>query len=118
MAAYVMVGGVSDFPENEVKMRIVQGEQVAVVNAAGRFHAFSGFCTHIEVPLRGSYVEGRWLWCWLHYSVFDLETGACVDGPARDRPLSVYSVRVEGEEVFVSLEAGETGLSLIRAESP
>jgi nitrite reductase/ring-hydroxylating ferredoxin subunit len=34
-----------------------------------------------------------------------METGACIDGPARDRPLSVYAIQVEGDDVLVSLEA-------------
>ncbi len=108
MSGFVRVGAVADFPENELKLRIVDGEQVAVVNVGGKFHAFSGFCTHIKVPLRGSYVEEKWVWCWLHYSVFDMETGVCVDGPARDRPLTVYPIRLEGADILVSVDSAAT----------
>ena len=102
MGDYVKVGTVDDFPVNEVKTRIVKNEHVSVVNAQGKFYAFSGFCTHVRVPLRGSYVENKWVCCWLHFSVFNMETGECEDGPAKE-PLSIYDVRLEGGDVLVSL---------------
>ena len=91
----------ADFPPNEVSVRLVKGEQVAVVNSDGRLYAVGGFCTHQRISLRGSYVEAKWLWCC--YSAFDMETGAVMDGPAKD-PIPVYSVRLEGEDVLVSLD--------------
>ena len=102
MPEYVRVGALADFPPDEVRVRLVKGEQVSVVNSGGKFYAVGGFCTHQRISLRGSYVETKWLWCWLHYSAFDMETGAVMEGPARDL-IPVYSVRVQGEDVLVSL---------------
>jgi len=102
---FVRAGSVADFPINEVKHKIIEGEQVAMVNSGGTFYAFSAFCTHIRVSLRGSEVEGKWLWCWLHWSGFDLETGECMEGPALGNPLTIYPVRLEGDDVYVAIEA-------------
>lgn len=104
---YVKVGVVGDFPDNIIKLRQVGREQVAVVKAAGVFRAFSSFCTHIQINLIGSRVENQSVCCWLHYSVFNLETGVCVEGPARE-PLTIYSVRLEADEVLVSLDQPAT----------
>ena len=103
MAEYVNVGKLSEFPEGKAQPFLVNEEKVAVVNSDGRLYAVGGFCTHQRISLRGSYVEAKWLWCWLHYSAFDMETGAVMDGPAKD-PIPVYSVRLEGEDVLVSLD--------------
>ena len=106
MPEFVKAGSLADFPLNEVKHRIIGGEQMGIVNSDGSIYAFSAFCTHIRVSLRGSQVEDKYLWCWLHWSVFDMETGDCIDGPARGIPLTVYPVRLEGDDVYVGVEAG------------
>jgi 3-phenylpropionate/trans-cinnamate dioxygenase ferredoxin subunit len=105
---FVHAGTLEDFPVSEVKHRILGGEQVCIANSNGTLYAFSAFCTHIRVSLRGSEVDRKYLYCWLHWSVFDLETGDCLDGPGRGNPLTVYPVRLEGEDVYVSIEAGTT----------
>jgi nitrite reductase/ring-hydroxylating ferredoxin subunit len=43
--------------------------------------------------------------CGCHGSVFDLETGEAV-GPPADQPLTLYEVRVEGDEVQVAAPSG------------
>ena len=40
--------------------------------------------------------------CWLHGSCFDLRTGEPTNLPATE-PVSVYPVRVEGEDVYVDV---------------
>ena len=58
-----------------------------------RLFAVDGWCTHDECPLGDGWLEGHALRCACHGALFDLTTGAVIDGPADD-PLATYPVRV------------------------
>lgn len=63
----------------------------------GSWAAFDNACTHEECPLSDGDLEGDRIICYCHSSVFDVRTGAVLEGPAED-PLAVYEVRIsEGE---------------------
>jgi 3-phenylpropionate/trans-cinnamate dioxygenase ferredoxin subunit len=47
-------------------------------------------------------VEDGQIECWLHGSCFDLRTGKPSGLPAT-RPIPVYPVKIEGDDVLVSL---------------
>ena len=40
--------------------------------------------------------------CPLHYATFDARTGHAMEPPA-DEPLKVYEVKIEGEDILVSV---------------
>ena len=65
-------------------------------------HAVSGLCPHAKAPLHEGALCGRRLVCPWHQSVFDVSDGALLDPPALDA-LERYAVRVEDDEVFVTL---------------
>ena len=103
MADYIRVGKLSEFPPGYVRGFRVDGEEVAVVNLDGAFHAFSNACTHENVDLADTLLSGNELTCMFHGSVFNVETGEALVGPAY-KPLALYHVRIEGEEVLVGRE--------------
>ena len=103
MTGFERVGSVSEFPHSYVRGFKLQGEEVAVVQMDGRFYAFSNACTHENVDLADSMLKGMELACVFHGSVFNVETGKAVVGPAY-RPLALYNVRIEGEDVLVGKE--------------
>ncbi|MPZ48614.1 MAG: Rieske 2Fe-2S domain-containing protein [Dehalococcoidia bacterium] len=103
MIGFESVGRVADFPQGYVRGFKLQDEEVAVVQVDGRFYAFSNACTHEDVDLADSMLNGVELACVFHGSVFNVETGKALAGPAY-KPLALYSVRVEGEDVFVGEE--------------
>ena len=74
----------------------------------GEVYAIEDICSHAEVAaVRGRRrgVHGApTIECWLHGSCFDLRTGEPTDLPATE-PVSVYPVRVEGEDVLVDTDA-------------
>jgi nitrite reductase/ring-hydroxylating ferredoxin subunit len=75
---------------------------VAVVCHEGSFYAFSGRCPHANYLLNYTCVRaGDRIVRSSHMTTFDLKTGKVLDGPA-NTDLCLYSVRVEGDEVFVS----------------
>ncbi|HLS49298.1 MAG TPA: non-heme iron oxygenase ferredoxin subunit [Actinomycetaceae bacterium] len=78
---------------------------VAIVRAEdGQYHAVSDICTHGQVSLSEGDVEGSSIECWLHGSQFDLVTGKPLSLPATV-PVAVYPLTVEGEQVFVDIDA-------------
>ena len=70
--------------------------------ADGTFRAYSAVCTHLSctVQYRGDLHE---IWCACHNGLYDLE-GRNVSGPP-PRPLKVYEVHVQGEDVVVTRNA-------------
>ncbi len=96
------VCAVADVPADGALHVDVGDTPVAVVNASGEFFAIHDVCSHADVPLSEGDVEGCTLECWLHGSRFDLRTGQPTGLPATT-PVPVYAVKVEGDDVLVSL---------------
>ena len=82
----------------------VDGCPVALVRLGGRVHAIGDICSHAEVSLAEGIVDTDEcaLECWKHGSLFSLESGEALTLPAM-RPVPVYGVRVDGDDVFVAL---------------
>jgi nitrite reductase/ring-hydroxylating ferredoxin subunit len=93
----------SYFPEDKVRRFFRGGKEIAVVQHAGRLHAFSNRCTHEDFQLHFGYVEDGCIHCPIHYGVFDLLTGRALSGPVTD--LATYEVRVQGDEVYIGVPA-------------
>src|SRR4051794_35251243 len=81
---------------------------IAVVRFEGEIYAVEDMCSHAEVPLSEGDVEefkgAPTIECWLHGSCFDLRTGEPTNLPATE-PVSVYPVRIDGDDVYVDTEA-------------
>lgn len=105
MSGFQRVASVSDFSEGLVRVFPLDGLEVAVVSHEGRFHAFSGRCPHAGYLLNYTRIrpDNRIL-CSSHLAWFDLETGKVLGGPT-DRDLLLYRVRIEGDDVLVSVDA-------------
>ena len=86
-------------------------EAIAVVRFEGEVFAIEDVCSHAEVPLSEGDVEefhgAPTIECWLHGSCFDLRTGEPTNLPATE-PVSVYPVRVEGEDVYVDVSIDDS----------
>ncbi|MDN7122553.1 Rieske 2Fe-2S domain-containing protein [Nocardioides sp. ChNu-153] len=63
---------------------------------AGTFKAFSSICTHQSC--RVTQVEDRAIVCQCHRSLFSIDDGAVLDGPAEE-PLPEVAVAVDGTDV-------------------
>ena len=96
-------------------------EALAVVRFEGEVYAVEDVCSHAEVALSEGEVEefkgAPTIECWLHGSCFDLRTGEPTNLPATE-PVSVYPVRVEGEDVYVDTEAKADADGSFTAEFP
>ena len=94
----------SALPEVGAVRVVLDGVPVAVVrDEDGDVHAIGDTCSHAEVSLSEGEVEDCSIECWLHGSRFDLRTGEPLALPAI-RPVPVYSVTIQGDEVLVDLD--------------
>jgi 3-phenylpropionate/trans-cinnamate dioxygenase ferredoxin subunit len=94
----------SDVPEEGALRVVVDDRPIAIVRSAGEVFAIHDVCSHADVPLSEGDVEDCTIECWLHGSRFDLRTGKPLALPAT-RPVPVYAVTVEGDDVLVKLES-------------
>ncbi len=100
---YQRACALSDVPD-EGALRVMMGSRaVCVVRSGGEVYAIHDVCSHAEVALSEGEVEDGTIECWLHGSRFDLRTGKPTLLPAT-RPVPVYPVRVDGDDVLVALQ--------------
>jgi len=97
-----------ELADGEVRRFDVVGHRIALVRLGGDWYALGDRCSHADVSLSEGEVliEECALECWKHGSAFDLRTGEPQSLPAT-RPVPVYEVKVEGDDVIVALPAAE-----------
>jgi len=103
MTNYIRACALSDLPDSEALGVEVAGEPVAIVRTRGEVFAIRDVCSHAEVPLSEGEIDGCTIECWLHGSRFDLRTGKPTGMPATE-PVPVYPVKIEGDDVLVSID--------------
>jgi 3-phenylpropionate/trans-cinnamate dioxygenase ferredoxin subunit len=101
---FVRLASLSELePEQPVRVELDDEEAVALVRTDdGDVHAVIDVCSHEESPLSEGWIEDHTIECALHGSRFDLRTGE-PDSPPALRPVQIFPVRVEGEDVLVDL---------------
>ena len=101
MAEYVNAGKLSDFEDGLIHAIEAEGQYYAIVKVGDRLHAFSNVCPHAGFPISGGAVSRTEIMCFAHGAVFELETGAYVDGP-NSGDLPCFEVKIEGDDVLVA----------------
>ncbi|MEW2132372.1 MULTISPECIES: non-heme iron oxygenase ferredoxin subunit [unclassified Streptomyces] len=101
-SSFVRACGLSELSEDTPKRVELDGTPVSVVKTEGEVYAIYDICSHANVSLSEGEVEDGQIECWLHGSCFDLRTGK-PSGPPATRPVPVYPVKIEGDDVLVSL---------------
>ncbi|QHE73185.1 Rieske (2Fe-2S) protein [Rhodococcus sp. WAY2] len=110
-----VIGKLDEFPDDTRRVVDIDGEEVAVFNVRGAFHALRNACPHKGAPLctlppTGMMLEsapdvyewgreGEIVRCPWHGFEFNLSDGKSVVAPQLKLRARVYKVDVEGEEV-------------------
>ena len=81
----------------------IDGEFICIAKTRGEVFALSDTCSHADVNLSDGEVADGTVECWLHGSRFDLRTGKPTGLPA-NRAVPTYSVKIDGDDVLVSLK--------------
>jgi len=101
VAEWITVGKADEVAEGDATTFDVNGEEVAVARVGGALLAFSDICTHRGCNLSlGGEIEGTTIQCECHGSIFDMGTGAVVQGPATE-PIATYPASDEGGDLKI-----------------
>lgn len=88
-----------DLPPGSMKTVNIAGEDVLLVNTEGKYYGMGAICTHEEWDLSEGSLDGHFVTCAGHGSVWDLTNGTAeFDEPLDPQPL--YEV-VEREDGFL-----------------
>ncbi len=97
---FVKVAQTDDIGVGETKSVKVGDEEILLANIDGTFYATSDICTHAYAALSEGDLTGDEVECFLHGSRFNVKTGE-VSGPPADEKLTLYQVRLEGNDILV-----------------
>ena len=102
LSEFVRVATKADLPRNGMMAVTVNGDDILVARIGDEFLAVDDWCTHAAGRLHWGrlHADACEVMCPIHEGCFDLRTGEATHLPA-DEPVAVYSVRVEGDEIFV-----------------
>jgi 3-phenylpropionate/trans-cinnamate dioxygenase ferredoxin component len=94
----------NDMAPSSARRFDVGSHRIALVRVGDDFYALGDTCSHEDYSLSEGQVfdEECEIECWKHGSTFDLCTGEPRSLPAT-RPVPVYPVKVEGDDVFVEV---------------
>jgi nitrite reductase (NADH) small subunit len=98
---YVRVAALAEIPKDRGKLVFVGAKRVALWRAGDTIYAVKDACPHMGDSLARGWLEGSVLACPSHHWRFDLATGRSV--APRGCALARYRVKIEGDDVFVSL---------------
>lgn len=102
MAEFVKIANKSEIGDGKMKAFNVSGKQITIANVDGEYLAFADACTHAQCSLAGGILEGHTLTCYCHGAQFDVKTGKVLAPPAPS-PISIYKLKVEGEDILVEM---------------
>jgi 3-phenylpropionate/trans-cinnamate dioxygenase ferredoxin subunit len=106
VADYQRACAVADVEDGAALRVVVDGVPVAVVRSEGEVYAIHDVCSHANVALSEGEIEDQTIECWLHGSRFDLVSGRPTGLPAT-QPVPVYPVKIDGDDIRVSVGEGE-----------
>jgi 3-phenylpropionate/trans-cinnamate dioxygenase ferredoxin subunit len=102
----VLVGPLTDLPEDAGTCVDVGGVGVAVFRVDQDVYAIANRCSHAEASLcEGEVFDGE-VECPLHGAAFDITTGEALTLPAT-QPVATYRTEVRDGEVFISITDSE-----------
>ena len=103
-SGFIKVAQVSELKTGEMIAVTIGDDQVLLTNIEGNFHAIDDVCSHAYACLSDGDIDGEEVECPLHGGSFNAMTGMPMNPPA-DKSLSVFQVKVEGDDIFVAPSA-------------
>lgn len=101
---WIAIGSLSDIPRRGARCVDTPDGKVAVFRTADdQVYAIEDHCPHKGGPLSQGIVHSTAVTCPLHNWVISLETGRALG--ADEGAVRTIPVRVEGERLFIALEA-------------
>ena len=99
-----LVGNTSEVSEGRLVPVQVHGKKLVIGRSHGRYFAFEDKCPHAGAPLSLGHLEGNSLQCAKHGWKFDVFSAQSLPEQSAFC-LNSFAVRVDGEKLYVALEA-------------
>ncbi len=113
---FVVVAKVGELSPGTMKSFEVENKNILLAMAADKYYASNNICPHLGGNLSLGNLEGTVVTCPRHGSQFDLTDGSVIRWTVwtglvarasqlvrSPRPLAVYPVKVEGENILVGI---------------
>ena len=97
---FVEVGTVTTWTDGQMVGFEVDDRRILLAKVEGEFFAIGATCTHERSNLDQGALLGHVVYCPLHFSAFDVRSGAVL-GPPAECPVPEHEVRVEDGRVLV-----------------
>jgi nitrite reductase/ring-hydroxylating ferredoxin subunit len=107
------IGKQDDLQPGAVRVFQVEGRSVAVANVDNQLYAFDDVCTHRGCSLSDGSLNGLFITCPCHGSVFRVTDGTVAGGPAQT-DVETYPLEVGDGDILVSV----AGRAPAQAEGP
>lgn len=99
------VAGVDEIAPDTMKLVRIDTSDIVLVNLDGVFYALQGLCSHEVTSLEDADLDRGILTCTMHFSGFDVRSGAVLEPPAT-LPLATYPVEITGGRIILRLPLG------------
>ncbi|BAZ17752.1 putative rubredoxin reductase [Calothrix sp. NIES-4071] len=97
-----VVAKVNDLQDGQKRQVSVGDTDILLVRVKENYYAIGAYCTHYQAPLAEGVLSGDHIICPWHNAYFQIDTGNQQEPPGLDS-LPCYPVRVEGENIIVSV---------------
>jgi len=105
----ILIRGFTPPAEGQRVQVDAEGEPVAVFNVRGTLFAIGAQCTHLGGPLDEGELDEHRVECPWHGSVFDIETGKVLRGPA-ETPVMAYRAFMDKEGLVLEPRPFDSGV--------
>jgi nitrite reductase/ring-hydroxylating ferredoxin subunit len=102
MADFVKIASVHEIAPGQAKLVEVNGNEIALFNLGGTFHAIDNSCTHVGGPLCEGELSGSEVICPWHGAAFDITTGRAV-GPPAIEAVNRYNLRITDGNIEIEI---------------
>ena len=100
MSEYVTVAESKDLAPGQGCVVEVNGNEVALFNLNGTFHAIDNMCAHQGGPLGEGLIEGENVICPWHSWKYNVKTGICSGNPSVK--VKTYLVKIENDQIKIA----------------
>jgi 3-phenylpropionate/trans-cinnamate dioxygenase ferredoxin subunit len=104
MANWIEIGPVSDFSESAKTCVTVADKPLVICHIDDQWFSVLNICPHAGLPLGDGELRGSILTCPFHGYTYNVRTGANIDFPTEEPPVSTFAIKVDSGQVFVDLE--------------
>lgn len=102
MPDFNKIATVDEIPPGQAKLVEVNGNEIALFNIDGQFHAIDNSCTHVGGPLCEGEISGAEVICPWHGAAFDVTTGRAV-GPPAIESVNRYNLRINDGNIEIEI---------------